>query len=77
MIKNNNGKLENDGNLTDLKKSFPKSYFLLPRIDTLIDATAGHEILNSVKDMMVKGLDKIDHINHLRKVLEVLVRSKV
>ena len=31
---------------TDLNKAYPKDCFPLPRIDQLVDATAGHEILS-------------------------------
>ncbi|XP_074374336.1 uncharacterized protein LOC141714733 [Apium graveolens] len=31
-------------NITDLKDACPKDYYPLPRIDTLIDATVGHEL---------------------------------
>ena len=33
-------------NFTDLNKASPKDSFLLPRIDQLVDATAGHELLS-------------------------------
>ena len=31
---------------TDLNKACPKDYFPLPRIDLLVDATAGHLLLS-------------------------------
>ncbi|CAL2227017.1 unnamed protein product [Prunus armeniaca] len=34
------------GEDTDLNKACPKDSFLLPRIDQLVDATAGHELLS-------------------------------
>ena len=30
----------------DLNKAFPKDNFPLPRIDQLVDATSGHELLS-------------------------------
>lgn len=33
-------------NFTNLKKACPKYSFPLPRIDTLVDSTAGHQISN-------------------------------
>ena len=32
-------------NFTDLNKAYPKDNFLLPRIDQLVDSTAGHKLL--------------------------------
>ncbi|CAL2239333.1 unnamed protein product [Prunus armeniaca] len=38
----------NDRNYTDLNKACPKGSFPLPRIDQLVDATAGHELLSFI-----------------------------
>ena len=126
---------------TDLNDACPKDCFPLPRIDTLIDATAGHEMLSFmdgfsgynqirmhkddvpkvsfitdfgvfcylvmafglknagatyqrlvnkifkpligkimevyVDDMLVKSLDKADHIKHLRESFEILRHHKM
>ena len=32
-------------NFTDLNKAYPKDNFPLPRIDQLVDSTAGHKLL--------------------------------
>ena len=46
MVKKSNEKWRMCINFTDLNDACPKDCFPLPRIDTLIDATAGHEMLS-------------------------------
>ncbi|KAL8091611.1 hypothetical protein AgCh_034024 [Apium graveolens] len=46
MVKKANGKWRMCIDFTDLNDACPKDFFPLPRIDTLIDATAGHEMLS-------------------------------
>ncbi|KAL8125842.1 hypothetical protein AgCh_013223 [Apium graveolens] len=46
MVKKANGKWRMCIDFTDLNDACPKDYFPLPRIDTLIDAIAGHEMLS-------------------------------
>ncbi|XP_019055681.1 PREDICTED: uncharacterized protein LOC109115782 [Nelumbo nucifera] len=48
MVKKANGKWRICINFTDLKKACPKDSFPLPRIDQLIDATTGHELLSFI-----------------------------
>ena len=45
-IKKPNGKIHICTDFRDLNKAYPKDYFPLPNIDTLVDATAGHEMLS-------------------------------
>ncbi|KAL8088405.1 hypothetical protein AgCh_038254 [Apium graveolens] len=46
MVKKANGKWRRCVDFTDLNDACPKDCFPLPKIDTLIDATAGHEMLS-------------------------------
>ena len=46
MVKKANGKWRMCIDFTDLNDACPKDCYPLPRIDTLIDATAGHEMLS-------------------------------
>ena len=46
MVKKNNGKWRMCVNFTDLNKVCPKDSYPLPRIDTLVDSTARHELLS-------------------------------
>ena len=46
MVKKPNEKWRIYIDYTDLNKACPKDSFLLPRIDQLMDATAGHELLS-------------------------------
>ena len=46
MVKKSNGKWRMCVDFTDLNDACPKDCFPLPRIDALIDATAGHEMLS-------------------------------
>ena len=41
-----NGKWRTYVDFTDLNKACPKDSFLLPRIDQLVDATSGHQLLS-------------------------------
>ena len=46
MVKKSNGKWRMCIDFTDLKKACPKDNFPLPRIDQLVDTTAGHKLLS-------------------------------
>ena len=46
MAKKNNGKWRMCVDFTDLNRVCPKDSYLLPRIDTLVDSTARHELLS-------------------------------
>ena len=45
LVKKANGKWIMYVDFTDLNKACPKDSFPLPRIDQLVDSTAGHKIL--------------------------------
>ena len=46
MVKKSNGKWRTCVDFTDLNKACPKDSYPLPRIDTLVDLTARHELLS-------------------------------
>ena len=46
MVKKANGKWRMCVNFTDLNKACPKDSYPLPRIDQLVDSTAGHKLLS-------------------------------
>ena len=46
MVKKNNGKWRMCVDFTDLNRACPKDSYPLPRIDTLVDSTAKHELLS-------------------------------
>ena len=46
MVKKNNGKWRMCVDFTDLNRACPKDSYPLPRIDTLLDSTARHELLS-------------------------------
>ena len=46
LVKKANGKWRLCINFTDINRACPKDSFPLPRIDLIVDATAGHEILS-------------------------------
>ncbi|KAK1399355.1 hypothetical protein POM88_009218 [Heracleum sosnowskyi] len=46
LVKNPNGKWRTCVDFTDLNKACPKDSFPLPRIDQLVDTTAGHTLLS-------------------------------
>ena len=45
MVKKANGKWRMCVDFTDLNQACPKDSFPLPRIDQLVDSTAGHKLL--------------------------------
>ena len=45
LVKKVNGKWRMCVDFTDLNKACPKDSFPLPRIDLLVDSTAGHKLL--------------------------------
>ena len=47
LVKKPNGKWRTCAYFTDLNKACPKGSFLLPRIDQLVDATSGNQLLSS------------------------------
>ena len=46
LVKTSNDKWRLYIDFTDVNRAFPKDSFPLPRIELLVDATAGHELLN-------------------------------
>ena len=46
MVKKNNGKWKMCVDFTNLNRACPKDNYSLPRIDTLVDSTARHELLS-------------------------------
>ena len=46
MVKKNNGKWRMCVDFTNLNRACPKDSYPLPRIDTLVDSTARHELLS-------------------------------
>ena len=46
MVKKTNGKWRMCVDFTNLNKAYPKDSFPLPRIDQLVDSTAGHKLLS-------------------------------
>ena len=46
LVKKENGKWQLCIDFTDINKACPKGSFPLPRIDLIVDATGGHELLN-------------------------------
>ena len=46
MVKKPNGKWKMCVDFTDLNRACPKDSYPLPRIDTMVDSTARHELLS-------------------------------
>ena len=58
MVKKPNGKWRMCVDFTDLNRACPKDSYPLPRIDTLVDSTARHELLSF--------MDAFSGYNHIR-----------
>ena len=48
LVKKANGKWRMCVNFTDFNKACPKDSFSLPKIDQLVDSTAGHNLLSFI-----------------------------
>ena len=53
MVNKSNGKWRMCVDFTDLNKACPKDSFPLPRIDQMVDSTAGHELLSFMMHSLV------------------------
>ena len=58
LVKKANGKWRLHIDFTDVNRACPKDSFPLPRIDLIVDATAGHELLSF--------MDAFSGYNHIR-----------
>ncbi|KAH9703019.1 BED-type domain-containing protein [Citrus sinensis] len=88
LVKKANGKWRMCVDFTDLNKTCPKDSFPLPKIDQLVDSTAGatyqrlvnkifkpligHTIEVYVDDMITKSKEPRDHVKHLEETFELL-----
>ncbi|XP_077246024.1 uncharacterized protein LOC143885861 [Tasmannia lanceolata] len=88
LVKKANGKWRTCVDFTNLNKACPKDSYLLPKIDQLIDATAGatyQRLVNklfekqisrnmevTVNDMLVKSQSAQDHVSDLKETFHVL-----
>ncbi|KAL8115311.1 hypothetical protein AgCh_021963 [Apium graveolens] len=61
---------------TDLNDACPKDCFLFPRIDTLIDTTAGHEMLSFMDGFSGYNQIKIHEDDIPKELLRTVPRSK-
>uniref|UniRef100_A0A2N9IUL6 Uncharacterized protein n=1 Tax=Fagus sylvatica TaxID=28930 RepID=A0A2N9IUL6_FAGSY len=91
MVKKANGKWRMCVDFTDLNKACPKDSFPLPRIDQLVDSTAGHQVANLhgrllrigrnvevyVDDMLVKTKDEVKHLEDLKETFRTLRRYRM
>ena len=60
LVKKANGKWRMCVDFTDLNKACPKDSFPLPRIDQLVDSTAGHKLLTFMDAFLGYKLIKMD-----------------
>ena len=58
LVKKANGKWQLCIDFTDVNRACPKDSFPLPRIDLIVDATTGHELLSF--------MDALSGYNHIR-----------
>ncbi|XP_074383300.1 uncharacterized protein LOC141724898 [Apium graveolens] len=80
MVKKNNGKWRMCIDFTKLNNACPKDCYPLPKIDTLIDASAGHEMLsfmNGFSGATYQRLVNKKFAHLIRKTMEVYVDDKL
>ncbi|XP_042511717.1 uncharacterized protein LOC122086839 [Macadamia integrifolia] len=87
MVPKCNGKWRICVDYSDLNKACPKDCYPLPRIDSLIDSTAGHEMLTFmdigrnmevyIDDMLVKSNKGTDHVLDLKEAFGVLRKNQM
>ena len=65
MVKKANKKWRVCTNFIDLNKAYPKDNFPLPRIDQLVDAIAGHQLLTFIR--RIQGITKFECMSQTKK----------
>ena len=60
MVKKSNGKWRMCVDFTDLNKAYPKDSYLLPRIDQLVESTAGYQLLRFMDAFLKYNQIKMD-----------------
>ena len=60
MVKKANGNWRMCVDFIDLNKPCPKDSYLLPRIDTLVDSTTGHQLLSFIDAFLSYNQIKMD-----------------
>ena len=63
MVKKANGKWRMSVDFTDLNKAYPKDSYPLPRIDTLVDSTARHQLLSFMDAFSVYNQIKMEEVD--------------
>ena len=63
MVKKANGKWRMCVDFTDLNKACPKDSYPLPRIDQLVDSTAGHQLLSFMDAFSGYNQIKMDEVD--------------
>ena len=67
MVKKANGKWRMCVDFTDLNKAFPKDSYPLPRIDQLVDSTAGYQLLSFINAFSGYNQIKMDETDQEKK----------
>ena len=63
MVKKANGKWRMCMDFTNLNKACPKDSYLLPRIDQLVDSTAGHKLLSFMDAFLGYNQIRMDEVD--------------
>ncbi|XP_050277987.1 uncharacterized protein LOC126719481 [Quercus robur] len=93
LVKKANGKWRMYVDFTNLNKACPNDSFPLPRIDQLVDSTAGHKLLTFmdafsgqqigrnmevyVDDMLVKSKEELKHLDDLEETFATLKKHQM
>ena len=63
MVKKANGKWRMYVDFTDLNRACPKDNYPLPRIDQLVDSTAGHKLLSFMDALFRYNQIRMDEVD--------------
>ena len=71
MVMNANGKWRMCVDFTNLNKACPKDSYPLPRIDQLVDSTAGHQLLSFMDAFLGYNQIRMDEVDQEKTTSDI------